>query len=820
MASPLMRLRDREWYSPASNELAYPGDRFIPTRSLMNLDFARSSLTERRRRAPAAIDSPVILTPKDEYRRRVEENMRLDSEGKPRKMLVFRGSPRNSKPSVLLVDEMMKDQQERLRPTDRIRHVPKSADRILDGTALLDDYYLNLMDWGKKNILAVALGRSVYLWNATNNSVQLLLTADEDDHPTSVAWSVDAKTVAVGFAGSRVEIWDAVELQQVRILEGHSGRVGSLSWNQNVLTSGSHDASIINHDVRSSHHLASRLKAHSEEVCGLKWSGGGNLLASGGNDNLVHVWESSKMGSSRHEKEILSAHGYGQNQLSLWAYPSMTKIGDLTGHTARVLHLSQRNPRAPLRPFESTPSLPLLCSPPRDPNLCSLPLPLPRYLPSWSCEMASPLMRLRDREWYSPASNELAYPGDRFIPTRSLMNLDFARSSLTERRRRAPAAIDSPVILTPKDEYRRRVEENMRLDSEGKPRKMLVFRGSPRNSKPSVLLVDEMMKDQQERLRPTDRIRHVPKSADRILDGTALLDDYYLNLMDWGKKNILAVALGRSVYLWNATNNSVQLLLTADEDDHPTSVAWSVDAKTVAVGFAGSRVEIWDAVELQQVRILEGHSGRVGSLSWNQNVLTSGSHDASIINHDVRSSHHLASRLKAHSEEVCGLKWSGGGNLLASGGNDNLVHVWESSKMGSSRYLHRYTDHCAAVRALAWCPFRSSTLASGGGTADQCIKIWNTQTGEHEKEILSAHGYGQNQLSLWAYPSMTKIGDLTGHTARVLHLSQSPDGCTVASAAADETIRFWKVFEHQPRRGSAKLDDEGRLFSLNRTHIR
>ncbi|URE42542.1 WD domain, G-beta repeat, partial [Musa troglodytarum] len=460
--------------------------------------------------------------------------------------------------------------------------------------------------------------------------------------------------------------------------------------------------------------------------------------------------------------------------------------------TKRPLPYNKRNPRAPLRP----------------------------YLPSWSCEMASPLMRLRDREWYSPASNELAYPGDRFIPTRSLMNLDFARSSLTERRRRAPAAIDSPVILTPKDEYRRRVEENMRLDSEGKPRKMLVFRGSPRNSKPSVLLVDEMMKDQQERLRPTDRIRHVPKSADRILDGTALLDDYYLNLMDWGKKNILAVALGRSVYLWNATNNSVQLLLTADEDDHPTSVAWSVDAKTVAVGFAGSRVEIWDAVELQQVRILEGHSGRVGSLSWNQNVLTSGSHDASIINHDVRSSHHLASRLKAHSEEVCGLKWSGGGNLLASGGNDNLVHVWESSKMGSSRYLHRYTDHCAAVRALAWCPFRSSTLASGGGTADQCIKIWNTQTGEHEKEILSAHGYGQNQLSLWAYPSMTKIGDLTGHTARVLHLSQSPDGCTVASAAADETIRFWKVFEHQPRRGSAKLDDEGRLFSLNRTHIR
>jgi cell division cycle protein 20 (cofactor of APC complex) len=41
---------------------------------------------------------------------------------------------------------------------------------------------------------------------------------------------------------------------------------------------------------------------------------------------------------------------------------------------------------------------------------------------------------------------------------------------------------------------------------------------------------------------------------------------------------------------------------------------------------------------------------------------------------------------------------------------------------------------------------------------------------------------------------MTKVAEMTGHSARVLHMAQSPDGTTVVSAAADETLRFWKCF--------------------------
>lgn len=95
----------------------------------------------------------------------------------------------------------------------------------------------------------------------------------------------------------------------------------------------------------------------------------------------------------------------------------------------------------------------------------------------------------------------------------------------------------------------------------------------------------------------------------------------------------------------------------------------------------------------------------------------------------------MVSRLQAHKEEVCGLKWSEGGNVLASGGNDNLLYIWDSSKMNSSRFLFRFREHSAAVKALAWCPYQSEVLASGGGTEDGCIKLWNTKKGTCIKTI-------------------------------------------------------------------------------------
>ena len=88
-----------------------------------------------------------------------------------------------------------------------------------------------------------------------------------------------------------------------------------------------------------------------------------------------------------------------------------------------------------------------------------------------------------------------------------------------------------------------------------------------------------------------------------------------------------------------------------------------------------------------------------------------------------------------------------------------------------------------------------------------CALQWS----QHDKEIVSSHGFSHNQLILWKYPHMVKASELTGHTARVLHLAQSPDGTTVVSAAADETLRFWKILsggsQKTRSRGSEERED-------------
>lgn len=312
--------------------------------------------------------------------------------------------------------------------------------------------------------------------------------------------------------------------------------------------------------------------------------------------------------------------------------------------------------------------------------------------------------------------------------------------------------------------------------------------------------------------------RQIPSAPTRVLDAPDLMDDYYLNLLSWSDTNILAVALVSTVFLWNAGTGEIQELCTYEEggsvDAHVSSVAWVQEGGAhLAVGTSGGKTQLWDVHAGKQLRSMDGHIDRVSSMAWNRHILTSGSRDTNIVNHDVRIARHNVTTLTAHDQEVCGLAWSNDGEVLASGGNDNLLCLWDAST-SSTRPQPRFrmTDHQAAVKALAWSPHERRLLASGAGTADRCIKFWNSQTGAllnsidtgsqvcalqwnpFEKEILSSHGYARNQICLWKYPSMAKIKEFEGHTSRVLHMATSPDGGTVVSGAGDETLRFWEIF--------------------------
>ncbi|XP_045769215.1 cell division cycle protein 20 homolog [Maniola jurtina] len=331
--------------------------------------------------------------------------------------------------------------------------------------------------------------------------------------------------------------------------------------------------------------------------------------------------------------------------------------------------------------------------------------------------------------------------------------------------------------------------------------------------------------------------RYIPQAPDRILDAPDILDDYYLNLIDWSASNILAVALSNTVYLWNASTGQIEQLLTLEGSETVSSVAWVQGASShLAVGTSSSVVELWDCEKIKRLRIMDGHTGRVASLAWNLYVVSSGARDGNIVHHDVRQRNHAVATINAHTHEVCGLKWSPDGKYLASGGNDNLLNIWPSEHgqhYSQTQYIHQFNQHQAAVKGLAWCPWSAGILASGGGTADRTIRIWNVNTGAnlntvdtksqvcsiiwstHYKELVSAHGYAQNQIIIWKYPMLSRVTELCGHEARVLHLALSPDGTTVLSAAADETLRLWKCFMLDPSKKKEPTESKAAKSILN-----
>jgi cell division cycle 20-like protein 1, cofactor of APC complex len=359
-------------------------------------------------------------------------------------------------------------------------------------------------------------------------------------------------------------------------------------------------------------------------------------------------------------------------------------------------------------------------------------------------------------------------------------------------------------------------------------------------------------------LSPRKTPRAVSKVPYKVLDAPELQDDFYLNLVDWGSGDILAVGLGHSVYLWNRATGQVNQLCQL-EGDTVTSVSWIQRGSHLAIGTTKGLLLIYDTVAERRLRTMTGHSARISSLAWNAHILSTGSRDRTILHRDVRLPAQYLRRLTGHKQEVCGLKWNPDTEQLASGGNDNKIFVWDKME---ERWLHRWGEqeggHKAAVKAIAWSPHQRGLLASGGGTADRCIKFWNTighaqnsstlnttitgrptesaslglgltgsspivepfsptqaqqtsnphlirshDTGSQvcnllfstlTSELVSTHGYSQHAINIWKYPSMNQVVSLTGHTFRVLYLSMSPDGAVIVTGAGDETLRFWDVF--------------------------
>ncbi|KAI7889821.1 WD40-repeat-containing domain protein [Mucor mucedo] len=301
--------------------------------------------------------------------------------------------------------------------------------------------------------------------------------------------------------------------------------------------------------------------------------------------------------------------------------------------------------------------------------------------------------------------------------------------------------------------------------------------------------------------------RNIDSSPENVLDAPLMKDDFYLNLLSWSKKNVVAIGLDTVVYLWNADNEDITVL-KHDAKDQVNSLSWSEDGECLAVGSGDGKTLLYDINANEKVRTMVGQEDGVGALSWHKHILSSGA-NKTVFDRDVRLKQPTVRELHGHKGPVCGLSWNSDGRMLASGGADNLVNVWDNRKTKS---IFTIDTHTSAVKALAWCPWNHNLLATGGGKDDKKINFWriNTKTrtqtiqcdspitsihwSRHFRQFVSTHGHPQNHVTVWDYPSLDKVKEIPAHDARILHSHLSPDGQVLATASPDENLKFWRIF--------------------------
>lgn len=243
----------------------------------------------------------------------------------------------------------------------------------------------------------------------------------------------------------------------------------------------------------------------------------------------------------------------------------------------------------------------------------------------------------------------------------------------------------------------------------------------------------------------------------------------------------------------------------------------------------------------------------------------------------------LLCRISVHNQQICGLAWSPDGEYFASGGNDNYCCLFvtdtvlrernganggftqvrivgrvnpQSQSMsnqaiyalperpqalGLMQAKHRWM-HAAAVKAIAFCPWQTEIIATGGGSNDRAIHFYHTWYGNlmaiidvmaqvtsllwssSRRQIAATFGYAQpdhpyriavyswpecqqlvaipwvsDSRALYAVPYPISLGAMPPST-RTRRGESEPwsegtynEGCIVV-AASDETIRFHEVW--------------------------
>ena len=215
---------------------------------------------------------------------------------------------------------------------------------------------------------------------------------------------------------------------------------------------------------------------------------------------------------------------------------------------------------------------------------------------------------------------------------------------------------------------------------------------------------------------------------------------------------------------------------------------WSADGQQLATCSDDMTLRIWDIENAQPEEIgEEGEESmlapeavafhQIHSLTWSPDgrlIATGGDDELVKVWNAERGK--LVRQLNGHSQKVNSVAWSIDGKWLASGSDDKSVMVWDTS-CEKAQSLQGYTG---AVYVVAWNP--EGYLASGGRDG---ICIWMMESNGKWEQILSISCNSIRRLS-WSPSGQFLASNLKLYEFKILSLEQivcQPFGYTVESVA-------------------------------------